>query len=164
MLRSAVGGPPDRKDLVREIVVVALISLMPISPAAVAEARQAQGRAEVIKAHKATPLSNLDWIALSDLTVVIISMVIVKQSLLPITQLYAGPASTLTAMVLATHLLKRRCSGWQELGFNWPKSWLKTTWLTVVTIVFFYCVHSADGRLRKPFFRRRKLWHALRSY
>ncbi len=52
-------------------------------------------------------LSNLDWITLRDLAVVVVSMTIVKQSLLLITQLYAGPASTLTAMFLASHLLTR---------------------------------------------------------
>ncbi|NRA31159.1 MAG: hypothetical protein HRU11_12965 [Parvularculaceae bacterium] len=63
-----------------------------------------------------------NWPALRDLAAVVTVLVIVKQSLLPFTQLYAGPASTLSAMVLATILLRRRGSAWSGLGFRWPTS------------------------------------------
>lgn len=75
--------------------------------------------------------------ALIDLLLVVATMVAVKQALLPVTQLYAGPASTFTAMILATLLLRRRGSSWRDLGFTWPKSWLKTAGLTLLTMAFF---------------------------
>ncbi|QYJ06702.1 CPBP family intramembrane glutamic endopeptidase [Qipengyuania flava] len=76
-------------------------------------------------------------IALRDLAVVVGVMVAVKQSLLPITQLYAGPASTLSAMIVATLLLRRRGSSWGDLGFRWPESWIRTLGLTLLTMAFF---------------------------
>lgn len=75
--------------------------------------------------------------ALRDLVLVIATLVLVKQSLLPITQLYAGPASTLSAMIVATVLLRRRGSGWRDLGLRWPESWPKTLGLTLLTMAFF---------------------------
>lgn len=81
-----------------------------------------------------------EWSALRDLIAVVAVMIIVKQSLLPFTQLYAGPASTLTAMILATILLKRRGSSWSAIGFRYPASWLKTIGLTFLSIaVFILC-------------------------
>lgn len=76
-------------------------------------------------------------IALRDLALVVGVMVAVKQSLLPVTQLYAGPASTLSAMIVATLLLRRRGSSWDDLGFRWPESWIKTLGLTLLTMAFF---------------------------
>ncbi|MEP5937240.1 MAG: type II CAAX endopeptidase family protein [Erythrobacter sp.] len=75
--------------------------------------------------------------ALRDLFAVVSVLVIVKQSLLPITQLYAGPASTLSAMILGTFLLRRRVAAWSDLGLRWPESWPKTLRLTLLTMVFF---------------------------
>ncbi len=75
--------------------------------------------------------------ALRDLIMVASVLVIVKQSLLPISQLYAGPASTLSAMVVGTILLRRRGSGWSDLGLRWPESWPKTLGLTLLTMAFF---------------------------
>lgn len=75
--------------------------------------------------------------ALRDLLAVVAVLVIVKQSLLPITQLYAGPASTLSAMIVGTFLLRRRGSGWRDLGLRWPESWFKTLGLTLLTMAFF---------------------------
>lgn len=75
--------------------------------------------------------------ALRDLIVVVAVLVIVKQSLLPITQLYAGPASTLSAMIVGTFLLRRRGSAWSDLGLRWPENWLKTLGLTLLTMAFF---------------------------
>lgn len=94
----------------------------------------------------------LDFRALRDLLAVVALMVVVKQSLLPFTQLYAGPASTLSAMVLATWLLKRRSSSWSELGFRWPKSWLRTAGLTFLTIVFFIVCTQAMGLIADHYF------------
>ena len=82
----------------------------------------------------------LNWTSIVDLAAVVAVLVIVKQSLLPFTQLYAGPVSTLSAMILATVLLKRRGSGWGALGFRWPKNWPNTVGLTVLSMVFFISV------------------------
>lgn len=78
-----------------------------------------------------------DWRALRDLLIVVATLVAVKQSLLPFTYLYAGPASTFSAMAAASYLLWRRGSGWRELGLRWPKSWLRTFGLTLLTMVVF---------------------------
>ena len=88
-------------------------------------------------ASNASPANYNRLIALRDLIVVVSVLVIVKQSLLPISQLYAGPASTLSAMVVGTILLRRRGSGWSELGLRWPESWPKTLGLTLLTMAFF---------------------------
>lgn len=78
-----------------------------------------------------------DWGALRDLLIVVAVLVAVKQSLLPITYLYAGPASTFSAMAVGSYLLWRRGSGWGDLGLRWPQSWLKTCGLTLLTMVAF---------------------------
>ncbi|MBC2776717.1 CPBP family intramembrane glutamic endopeptidase [Parasphingopyxis marina] len=77
------------------------------------------------------------WTAMRDLLLVVTTLVLVKQLLLPITQLYAGPASTLSAMIFATLLLRRRGMGWRDLGLRWPENWLKTLGLTLLTMAFF---------------------------
>ena len=75
-----------------------------------------------------------DLWALGDLVAVMTTLVVVKQAVLTVSLLYAGPASTFTAMVLATYLLWRRGMSWKDLGLRWPKSYLKTAGLTVLTI------------------------------
>jgi len=88
---------------------------------------------------------HFNWTSIIDLASVVAVLVIVKQSLLPFTQLYAGPVSTFSAMILATVLLKRRGSGWSALGFRWPNSWLNTVGLTVLSMVFFIiCTQAMD--------------------
>ncbi len=84
-----------------------------------------------------SPASYIRFTALRDLIMVVSVLVIVKQSLLPISQLYAGPASTLSAMVVGTILLRRRGSGWSDLGLCWPESWPKTLALTLISMAFF---------------------------
>ncbi len=75
--------------------------------------------------------------ALRDLVIVVAVLVIVKQSLLPYSYLYAGPASDLQRdgrgdlSAVAT----RAC--WRDLGLRWPNSWLKTVGLTLLTMVAF---------------------------
>lgn len=100
----------------------------------------------------ASKKEGIDWTALRDLIMVVASMVIVKQSLLPFTQLYAGPASTFTAMIVATVLLKRRGSSWQKLGFRWPSSWLRTAGLTLLTMVVFILCTQLMGIVADRFF------------
>ena len=68
--------------------------------------------------------------ALIDLAAVVVVLVGVKQSVLPYSVVYAGPASTFSAMAVATFLLYRRGFGWDDLGLRWPESWLRTIGLT----------------------------------
>ena len=96
--------------------------------------------------------SPLNWIALRDLTIVVAVMVGVKQSLLPVSQLYAGPVSPLSAMIVATLLLWRRGSGWKDLGFRWPESWLRTAGLTVLTMVVFVICTQLMGLVADRYF------------
>jgi len=77
------------------------------------------------------------WGAIFDLAAVVTLMIVVKQGLLPWSQLYAGPASTLSAMILATYLLRRRGLDWGDLGLRWPANWVRTVFLTVATIALF---------------------------
>lgn len=106
--------------------------------------------------NKTRPLSetspHLSWIAFRDLIIIVGILVLVKQTLLPITQLYAGPVSTLTAMITATLLLWRRGMSWKALGFSWPKSWFKTIGLTLLTIFVFIIATQTMGVFADHFF------------
>lgn len=92
------------------------------------------------------------WIAVRDLLLVVAVLVTVKQSLLPITQLYAGPASTLSAMILATTLLYRRGLSWRDLGLRWPASWPRTLALTLLSMVFFIVCTQLMALLANHYF------------
>jgi hypothetical protein len=81
--------------------------------------------------------------ALIDLVLVVGLLVAVKQAVLPHSMLLGGPASTFSAMVLATWLLHRSGSSWGDLGLRLPESWLATLGLTV--IVFVLLIGSAAG-------------------
>lgn len=72
--------------------------------------------------------------ALGDLAIVVTVLVAVKQSVLPYSVVYAGPASTFCAMAVATYLLHRRQLSWADLGLRWPQSWLKT--LGIAALIF----------------------------
>ena len=76
-------------------------------------------------------------IALGDLLIVIAVLVAVKQSVLPFSVVYAGPASTFSAMAVATYLLHRRNLSWADLGLRWPESWPRTLGLTALIFVAF---------------------------
>ena len=90
--------------------------------------------------------------ALLNLLVVVGTLVIVKQSMLPITTLYAGPASTLSAMIVGTFLLRRRGRNWRDLGLRWPKSWLRTVGLTVMSMAVFIVATQSMQILADAFF------------
>lgn len=92
------------------------------------------------------------WSAGRDLLIVVATLVAVKQSLLPFTQLYAGPASTFSAMIVATYLLRRRGSSWSDLGFRWPESWPRTLGLTVLTMAFFILCTQIAALVADPLF------------
>ena len=79
--------------------------------------------------------------AFFDLALIVITLVAIKQSLLPFTQLYAGPASTLSAMILATYLLWRRGLKWADLGFRRPEGFFKTVGL-VILIMFVFIIFA----------------------
>ncbi len=68
---------------------------------------------------------------------VVALMVATKQLLLPVSQLYAGPVSTLSAMFLATLMLHKSGSSWHELGFRYPDHWGRTLGLTLLSMVVF---------------------------
>jgi hypothetical protein len=63
--------------------------------------------------------AQLKKIALLDIVSVLATLVLVKQAVLPFSQLLAGPASTASAMVLATALLWWRQRKWFDLGMRW---------------------------------------------
>lgn len=97
-------------------------------------------------------LDTFDSRAGVDLLIVIIVLVIVKQSLIPHTLLLAGPASTLSAMLVASYLLRRRNLSWQDLGLRWPQGWWKTIFLTGVTFLAIVLVGSAVSSVAGTFF------------
>jgi len=83
------------------------------------------------------PRPRFDRGALVDLLIILAVLVVVKQSVLPVSYLYAGPASTFSAMLVATILLWRRGLGWKNLGLRWPENWWKTIGLTLLSMVAF---------------------------
>lgn len=94
---------------------------------------------------QALPESRFDKGALADLAVILLVLVGVKQSLLPFTMLFAGPASTFSAMIVGTYLLRRRGMDWRDLGLRWPDSWMKTGLLTVFTFGCFALMMGTVG-------------------
>jgi membrane protease YdiL (CAAX protease family) len=87
----------------------------------------------------------LNPLAFLDLALVLIILVGVKQSLLPYSQLYAGPASTLSAMIVATGLLHYRGLSWSGLGFRWPVNKWKTFLLTALTMILMIAAIAGGG-------------------
>jgi len=65
------------------------------------------------------------------------TLVAVKQSVLLVSYLFAGPASTFTSMLVATYLLRRRGLTWADLGLRRPDGWLKTVGFMALTFVAF---------------------------
>jgi len=84
---------------------------------------------------------------LFDLATIMVTLVAVKQALIPVSMLYAGPVSTLVAMGVATILLRRRGMGWRELGFRRPESWLRTVGLTLLVVVGILLTSGVGGFL-----------------
>lgn len=90
--------------------------------------------------------------AFLDLVIVVGVLVVVKQSLLPLTVVFAGPASTFSAMIVATYILHRRNYSWGDLGLRWPESWPKTIGLTVLVFVLFLASAGGFSALADLFF------------
>ena len=87
--------------------------------------------------------SGADWSALRDLLIVVAVLVVVKQSVLPYSLVYAGPASTFSAISVGTYLLFRRGMTWNDLGLKWPESWLKTAGLTIFVLFVILAVAAS---------------------
>ena len=92
--------------------------------------------------------------ALIDLVVIMATLVIIKQAVLPYSFLYAGPASTFSAMLVGTFLLHRRGLSWKELGLRWPDSWLKILGLTVFTFFAFAIAADLMGWVADQYFAK----------
>ena len=92
--------------------------------------------------------------ALRDLILVMLVLVIVKQTVLPFSMLYAGPTSTLCAMLLGTFLLYRQGSNWAALGLRLgaSRSWLHFSGLTVLTVVAIIATGAITSQLAGLFF------------
>ncbi len=90
--------------------------------------------------------------AFVDLLVVVAVLVTVKQSVLPYSVVYAGPASTFAAMAVATFLLYRRGLSWAELGLKWPESWLRTLGLSALIFGLFLIIAGGSSAIADLFF------------
>lgn len=85
--------------------------------------------------------SEFDRGALIDLLIILTTLIVVKQSVLLFSEVGGGPASTLTAMIVGTFMLRRRGMAWADLGMTKPDSWLKSVlW---AAIVFFLILLTA---------------------
>ena len=93
-----------------------------------------------------------DKSAAFDLLTVVTVLVVVKQLLLPHTLLFAGPASTLSAMVVATLLLRRRKLSWDDLGFRKPESITKLILFSLLTFLTIVLVGASVGAIAGTFF------------
>lgn len=98
------------------------------------------------------PRPRFDRGAFVDLLIILAVLVIVKQSVLPFSYLYAGPASTFSAMLVATILLRRRGLRWNNLGLRWPENWWKTIGLTLLSMVAFIAATQTMQLFADAFF------------
>jgi len=81
----------------------------------------------------AAKVSGFDRGALFDLLIILVTLVVVKQTVLLFSVVWGGPASTTSTMIVGTYLLRRRGLGWADLGMKKPDSWLKAVlWAAVV--------------------------------
>lgn len=98
------------------------------------------------------PSSSLRFQSFAELLLVVGVLVAVKQSLLPLTVVFAGPASTLSAMIVATYLLHRRGCSWHDLGLKWPESWVKILGLAALVFLLLLVAAGGFGALASLFF------------
>lgn len=85
--------------------------------------------------------------AVVDLLIVVAVLVVVKQSVLPLSVVFAGPASTFAAMGVATWLLYRRGTNWADLGLRWPDNWLVTLGICALIFGAFLATAAASSAL-----------------
>jgi len=90
--------------------------------------------------------------AIFDLIVVMVVLIAVKQLVLPTSFLLAGPASTLSAMIVSTWLLWHRGLSWADLGLRKPKSIVKTLALSAVSFFTIAVVANVMGWFAGLFF------------
>ncbi|WP_424929477.1 type II CAAX prenyl endopeptidase Rce1 family protein [Amaricoccus tamworthensis] len=96
--------------------------------------------------------TGFDRVAALDVLLVVTVLVAVKQTLLPYSQLYAGPISTLTAICVATALFHHQGSAWRDLGFVWPQSWFSAGGLTLQTMSVFIAATQLMGLIADAYF------------
>lgn len=87
-----------------------------------------------------------------DLASIMLMLVAVKQLMLPYSFLLAGPASTFSAMILATWLLSRRGLSWADLGLRKPEKLIRTLVLSVVSFLTIALIASGMSWLTDFFF------------
>ncbi|WND02576.1 CPBP family intramembrane metalloprotease [Temperatibacter marinus] len=92
--------------------------------------------------------------SLIDLASVVCVLVLIKQSLLPYSIVWAGPVSTLSAMIVATFCLYRRGHTWATLGFKLPESWPTTLKWTVAVIALIIGTSAIGGSIADLFFEK----------
>ncbi len=98
--------------------------------------------------------AGFDSRALFDVLVILLVLVGVKQSVLPYTQVWAGPASTFSAMAVGTYLLYRRGLSWRDLGVKRPDSWFKTALWAVFVIGLILLTSALVGAVADMFFEK----------
>lgn len=96
--------------------------------------------------------AGFDTGAALDVLAVVPVLVAVKQALLPHSQPYAGPISTLTAMCVAAVLLRRQGWAWRDLGFVWLQNRLSTVELTLLTMGVFIAATQLIALIADAYF------------
>lgn len=91
------------------------------------------GRTSSGPEQKFAALKPMDY--LFDIAVVVVAMVVIKQSLLPHTLSFAGPVSLVAAVVLASWRLWRRGEQWRDLGLGRPQKLGRTFLLGLAVMV-----------------------------
>lgn len=92
--------------------------------------------------------------AVKSLLLVVGVLVVVKQALLPFTQVFAGPISTLSAIIVATLCLRRYGFCWADLGFKKPESLMRTLLWSGAVFIFILVASGLGGALADLFFER----------
>lgn len=94
----------------------------------------------------------LDLGALKDLLIILFTLVSIKQTVLLYSTMYAGPASTTSAMLIGTYLLRRKGLSWTDLGLRRPDSWFKTLALAIFTFGAMAAAILVAGSIADMFF------------
>ena len=90
--------------------------------------------------------------AIFDLAIIVAVLVGVKQAVLPYSLVYGGPASTFSAMIVATYLLHRRGLGWVDLGLRWPSSWWRMLGISIAIFAAFLVTAGTSSALADLWF------------
>jgi len=96
----------------------------------------------------------LHWGAFWDVLLIVVVLVAVKQSLLPFTIKFAGPASTFSAMLFATWRLRARGMTWSDLGVRRPESTPKALLWAVFVLGLILLTSGLAGALADLFFEK----------